>query len=208
MNDDDDAKEIKTILVGMSGTGKTNIINALTGQKFDSNNFSTTTSSFVDKFMTVNNKKYRLEIWDTAGQEKFRSLTRIFIKDSKIVIFVYDITTKKSFEEVDYWVGSVREILGNKAVFGLAGNKKDLFQNEEVEEEEGEKKAQEIGALFKLTSAKTGAGINDFMQSLLEEYIKKNESNGKNAKEDEEAKGQRLDSSIDQNKIKKKSKCC
>ena len=208
MNDDDDAKEIKTILVGMSGTGKTNIINALTGQKFDSNNFSTTTSSFVDKFMTVNNKKYRLEIWDTAGQEKFRSLTRIFIKDSKIVIFVYDITTKKSFEEVDYWVGSVREILGNKAVFGLAGNKKDLFQNEEVEEEEGEKKAQEIGALFKLTSAKTGAGINDFMQSLLEEYIKKNESNGKNVKEDEEAKGQRLDSSIDQNKIKKKSKCC
>ena len=208
MNDDDDAKEIKTILVGMSGTGKTNIINALTGQKFDSNNFSTTTSSFVDKFMTVNNKKYRLEIWDTAGQEKFRSLTRIFIKDSKIVIFVYDITTKKSFEEVDYWVGSVREILGNKAIFGLAGNKKDLFQNEEVEEEEGEKKAQEIGALFKLTSAKTGAGINDFMQSLLEEYIKKNESNGKNVKEDEEAKGQRLDSSIDQNKIKKKSKCC
>ena len=164
---DDDVNEIKTILVGMSGTGKTNIINALTGQKFDSNNFTTTTSSFVDKFMTVNNKKYRLEIWDTAGQEKFRSLTRIFIKDSKIVIFVYDITTRKSFEEVNYWVGAVKEILGDKPIFGLAGNKKDLFQNEQVEEEEGQKKAEEIGAIFKLTSAKTGVGINDFMQKLL-----------------------------------------
>ena len=103
---DDDAEEIITILVGISGKGKTNIINVLTGQKFDSNKFSTTTSSFVDKFMTVNNKKYRLEIWDTARQEQFRTLTRIFIKDSKIVIFVYS-----SFEEIDYWVGSIKEKL-------------------------------------------------------------------------------------------------
>ena len=67
MNDDDDnVMEIKTILVGMSGVGKTNIINAITGQKFEENKFTTSTSSFVDKFMTVRNKKYRLEIWDTA----------------------------------------------------------------------------------------------------------------------------------------------
>ena len=168
MNDDDDVMEIKTILVGMSGVGKTNIINAITGQKFEENKFTTSTSSFVDKFMTVRNKKYRLEIWDTAGQEKFRSLTKIFIKDSKIVIFVYDITTRSSFEEIDFWVNTVKDILKDEPIFGLAGNKKDLFQNEVVDEEEGEKKAQEIGALFKLTSAKSGLGINEFIQSLLE----------------------------------------
>ena len=203
---DDDIEEVKTILVGMSGSGKTNIINALTGQAFDSYKFSTT-SSFVDKFMTVNKKKYHVEIWDTAGQEQFRSLTKIFIKDSKIVIFVYDITNYKSFEEVDFWLNTVREILGDTAIFGLAGNKKDLFQNEKVTEEEGEKKAEENGAIFKLTSAKTGAGINDFMQSLLEAYVvryKKKDSN-----DDKEERGQRLNSSIHTlYNNKKKSKCC
>ena len=205
---DDDAHEVKTILVGMSGTGKTNMINVLTGHKFDSVKFSTTTSSFVDKYITIKKKKYRLEIWDTAGQEQFRSLTNIFIKDSKIVVIVYDITNKKSFEEVDYWVNTVKELLGEEPVFGLAGNKKDLFQEEEVEEEDGENKAKEIGAIFKLTSAKTGLGINDFMQSLLEEYIKKT-TKGKNLDDNEDEKrGQRLDSSVDSRSIKKKSKCC
>jgi small GTP-binding protein len=205
MADDDDAVEIKTILVGMSGTGKTNIINAITGQKFEENKFTTSTSSFVDKYMTVKNKKYRLEIWDTAGQEKFRSLTKIFIKDSKIVIFVYDITTRASFEEIDFWVETVKDILKeDKIVYGLAGNKKDLFQNEAVEEEEGEKKAQEIGALFKLTSAKTGQGINEFIQSLLEEYVKKI---GDSPNDNNNAKGNKL-SGNNSNGEKKKSKCC
>ena len=95
--------------------------------------------------MSVKNKKYRLEIWDTAGQEKFRSLTKIFIKDAKIVIFVYDITTKKSFEEVDFWVKTVKDILGTEPVFGLAGNKKDLFQFEQVEEEAGHEKLKTLG---------------------------------------------------------------
>ena len=208
---DDDVKEIKTILVGMSGTGKTNIINVLTGHGFDTNKCSTTTCSFVDKYMEVKQKKYRLEIWDTAGQEQFRSLTNIFIKDSKIVIFVYDITNKESFEEVDFWVNSVKEILGDNPVFGLAGNKKDLFTKEEVEEEEGEKKANEINAIFKLTSAKTGHGINNFMQILLEEYVKRKENEGKikgnKGDKDEEKRGQRLDSSHEI-QMHKKRKCC
>ena len=198
---DEDSKEIKVILVGMSGTGKTNIINSLTGQQFTENSFTTTTSSFVDKYMSVKNKKYRLEIWDTAGQEKFRSLTKIFIKDAKIVIFVYDITTKKSFEEVDFWVKTVKDILGTEPVFGLAGNKKDLFQFEQVEEEAGHEKAKEIGAQFKLTSAKTGSGINDFMQSLLEEYVKKIGDI-----DDDDNKGEKLKKG--NNKEKKKSKFC
>ena len=63
--------------------------------------------------MTVKKKKYNLEIWDTAGQEQYRSLTKIFINDSKIVIFVYDITNRESFNEIDYWVNTVKEKLGN-----------------------------------------------------------------------------------------------
>ena len=205
MNDED--RDVKTILVGMSGSGKTNIINALVGRKFDESKFCTTTSSFLEKIMTVKKKKYHLEIWDTAGQEQYRSLTKIFINDSKIVIFVYDITNRESFNEIDYWVNTVKEKLGNEPIFGLVGNKKDLFLEETVKEEEGEKKAKEIGAIFRLTSAKTGqALIIDYLQNLLEEYVKKigdinedNESNNRFEKSN----------SFSINTVKeKKSKCC
>ena len=205
MNDED--RDVKTILVGMSGAGKTNIINALVGRKFDESKFCTTTSSFLEKIMTVKKKKYHLEIWDTAGQEQYRSLTKIFINDSKIVIFVYDITNRESFNEIDYWVNTVKEKLGNEPIFGLVGNKKDLFLEETVKEEEGEKKAKEIGAIFRLTSAKTGqALIIDYLQNLLEEYVKKigdinedNESNNRFEKSN----------SFSINTVKgKKSKCC
>lgn len=176
--------DIKVILVGMSGTGKTNIINALTGQKFEPEKFSTFTSTFIDKVINKNGKDYHLEIWDTAGQERFRSLTKIFIKDSKIVIFVYDITTKESFEEIDFWYKTVKEILGDTPVYGLAGNKKDLYNEEQVSIEQGENKGKEIGARFKLTSAKTEVpGINDFLDKLLEDFIVKNGGNIGNGSE-------------------------
>ena len=192
--------EIKTILVGRTGTGKTNIINAIVGVKFDSSEISTSTAAFVDKTIKLKNKDYNLAIWDTAGQEKFRSLTKIFIKEAKIVIFVYSITNKESFKEIDFWLETVKNILGDKPVFGLAGNKKDLFQEEQVTEEEGEKKAKEIGAVFKLTSAKTKVGINEFVEQLVEEYAKKI------GDIPDESKGEKLKSGND--KEKKKSKWC
>ena len=194
------ADDIKTILVGRTGTGKTNIINAIVGVKFDSSEMSTSTAAFVDKTIKVSGKDYHLAIWDTAGQEKFRSLTKIFIKDAKIVIFVYSITDKESFKEIDFWLETVKNILGDKPVLGLAGNKKDLFQEEQVGEEEGEKKAKEIGAIFKLTSAKTKVGINEFIEKLVEEYAKKI------GDIPDESKGEKLKSGHD--KEKKKSKFC
>ncbi len=192
--------ELKVILVGRSGVGKTNIINALTEHKFNPNMESTLTNSFLEKKIVINKIEYNLEIWDTAGQEKFRSVTRIFIKESKIVIFVYDITNIESFKELDYWVKTVKDILGETPVYGLAGNKKDLIMEEKIDEEKGKEKAEKIGAKFKLTSAKNGVnGINEFMKQLLEDYIIKNGGSIK-----EETKGQ----SLQEKKEKKKSKFC
>lgn len=168
-----DIKQLKLILVGMSGTGKTNLINVLVGQKFQLSELTTTTATFVEKEIVIDEEKYKVNIWDTAGQEKFRSLTKIFIKESKIVLFVYDITSRKSFEEINFWVDMVKEVLGNKFVIGLAGNKKDLFLEENISEDEGKKKAEELGAIFKLTSAKTGYGIKELIEKLLKEYIKR-----------------------------------
>ena len=95
---------IKVILLGGSGTGKTNIIKALVDRPFDESSNSTLTSSFISKKININNREYHLELWDTAGQEIYRSLTKLFLVDSKIVIFVYDITQKSTFEELDFWI--------------------------------------------------------------------------------------------------------
>ena len=205
--DDDISFEVKTILVGMTGTGKTNIINALVDRPFDESKISTLTSSFVDKFIKIGNSKYHIELWDTAGQEKYKSLTKIFIQDSKIVIFVYDITNNDSFKEIDYWVESVKEQLGDVPILGLIANKKDLFMKEQVDEDTGRSKAEEIGARFKLTSAKTErTTINEYMKELLEAYIRKN--GGKIDKV--VTRGMSLDSYAGMNieNEKDKSKCC
>ena len=207
MNDEEDSEDIKTILVGMSGTGKTNIINAMIDQPFDSNKISTLTSSFVDKYIEIKKKKYHIELWDTAGQERYRALTKIFVKDSKIVIFVYDITTRESFEEINYWVKTVKEILGDSPIYGLVGNKKDLYIKEEIDEDTGINKAEEIGALFKLTSAKNErSGINEFMKELLEEYLKKN---GKIQNRPRAITIERhMDESYEEKKEKSNKTCC
>ena len=136
-----DENNIKVILVGMSGAGKTNIIKAIIDKPFEDNNDSTLTSSFVGKNIEINKINYQLEIWDTAGQEMYKSLTRLFIVDSKIVIFVYDITQIKSFEELDYWVKTVKDILGESPTYALFGNKKDLYLTEQVDENEAKKKS-------------------------------------------------------------------
>ena len=192
--------EIKVILVGNSGVGKTNLINILIGQKFQSVALTTSASAYVEKEITIDNNKYYLEIWDTAGQEKFNALTKVFIKESKIVIFVYDITSKQSFDDIKFWVNMVKEVLDDNVIFGLAGNKKDLFLNENVTEEEGIQKAKELGAIFKLTSAKTGHGINELMEKLLIELIKEIK-----AGKFEELK---IAYKLDNKKGKGKKKCC
>ena len=116
---------IKVILIGASGTGKTNIIKALVDKPFEDSSESTLTSTFVSKRINVNYKDYKLEIWDTARQEMYKSLTKIFLVNSKIVIFVYDITQKSSFEELDFWINTAKENLDNSAIYAIFANKKD-----------------------------------------------------------------------------------
>ena len=88
---------------------------------------------------------------------------------------MYDITHEDSFEELDYWIKTVQDILGKSPVYAIFGNKKDLYLNEKVDEEIARKKAEEIGAYFKLTSAKTEReNINLYLIDLVNEYIKKN----------------------------------
>ena len=196
---------IKIILIGSSGTGKTNIIKALVDKPFDESSNSTLTSSFISKKVNINNRDYHLEFWDTAGQEIYRSLIKLFLVDSKIVIFVYDITQKSTFEELDFWIKTAKDNLGDTPIYALFGNKKDLYVNEQVEEEEGLKKAEELGVYFKLTSAKTErANISNYIVELMEQYIKKYEKSNI-----EEQSHREVSFSLQyKDKGRKKASCC
>ncbi len=173
-------EEIKVILIGESGTGKTSLINAAIGLQFKENLESTTTNSFSSKKIKINNKEYVVNLWDTIGQEKFRSLTKIFVKDSKIVLLVYDITRKQTFNELNFWYKMILDILGEETILGICGNKQDLFVKEQVKEETAKKYAEEKKIPLKLTSAKNPLSFNKFLEELVAKYVQKNGGGGKN----------------------------
>ena len=110
---DDNAKTCKVVLLGESGVGKTCIIARFINNTFADNIMSTTGASYAGKTMSfdeLNGQSIKFEIWDTAGQEKYRALTKIFYKDAGVAILVYDITRKDSFDEIkNYWHNQIKE---------------------------------------------------------------------------------------------------
>ena len=165
---------IKIVLLGESGVGKTNLINVSIGKEFQQNSDSSLSSSFVSSDYKVGNKVYTYVLWDTAGQESYRSLNKIFIKNTKIVIFVYSIENYKSFQELDYWVNIAKEELGDNSIYAIIGNKSDLYDEQEVKDEEAEKYAEEQNMKIKFTSALADAkGVKSFLNELISDYVKK-----------------------------------
>jgi len=201
---DDENDGNKVIFLGEQNVGKTNLIKVATGQQFEADSISTWAPTYVTKDYVYNNKKYVFNLWDTIGQEAYRSLSSIFFKNSDIIIFVYDITNKKSFKELDYWYDSAKQTLGEDFTAGVVGNKSDLITQEQVTEEEGQQYAQKIGAKFKLTSAKTeGVNFAHFMEEIFEEYIKKNKGSGS-----ARHRGLTIEPQTFDNKRSSKRKCC
>ena len=199
-NEESLENEIKVILLGNTGVGKTSMINVATGLAFKNDEVTSTAASFSEKEIEVNKKLYKIKIWDTIGQERLRQLTRIFYNNSKVVIFVYDITDRKSFDSLPAWVKDVEEKVGNEIIKGLVGNKMDLYLNEAVNLDEAEKYAHSINAEFLAFSAKSYSAklFKDFLDDLVKKYITK-KGDGK--------KG-RFSLSTNQTFRKKEKVCC
>ena len=167
----------KVVLVGESGVGKTCIISRFISGAFDSNVSSTNVASYASKNVQYDKlgKSLLLDVWDTAGQEKYRALTKFFYKDAKVAILVYDITRMDTFNSVkNFWYEQVKENGPKNIVIGIAGNKCDLYEKEEVNENEAREFAESIGAIFALTSAQTNSGINELFRDVGNKYLDPN----------------------------------
>ena len=170
---DDEYLGIKVTLIGESSVGKTCIINKYCKNVFDSNVDSTLGANYSQKKIERAGKRIRLDLWDTAGQEKYRAIGRHFYKESYIVCLVYDITNKASFESIKtIWYPELTEYGEKYKIIALIGNKLDKYLEEQVSEEQGKKFAEEINAVFKRTSALDGTGIADLFDQLVDKYLR------------------------------------
>ena len=158
----------KVVLIGEANVGKTSIIAQFINNIFDEDYLASVSCQFSRKTISFeDNKSITFDIWDTAGQEKYRSLAKIFYKDAKAVILVYDITNKKSFEEMmSYWYKEVLDTNKNNMVYAVAANKSDLYEQQKVSDEEGEQFAKSINAIFMPTSAKNDSGIQVLFENI------------------------------------------
>ena len=162
------ANPYKVVLLGESGVGKTCIIAQFTNGTFDANTVTSLTAQFIRKTMEfADNKRIIFDIWDTAGQEKYRSLAKIFYKDAKAIVLVYDITSKDSFVQMkEYWYEQIKQQGNKDVIIAVAANKGDLYEKRVISNEEGEEFAKQIGAIFATTSAKDDSGILELFQNL------------------------------------------
>ena len=199
MSEEENENGNKVIFLGESNVGKTNLMRISVGKPFEPHSMSTWSVSYLPKNYNYNNQTYIFNLWDTIGQETYRSLTKIFFKNAIIVLLVYDISSKKTFEELEYWYNQIKNELDNEYLLAIVGNKKDLYAEQQVTEEEGKKYAEEKGAKFKLSSAKVDPiDFTHFLESLFKESIEKNISKFNKSR----------GLSIHSKKAAKKKKCC
>ena len=205
----DKGNSCKVVLLGESGVGKTCIISRYVNNTYDEKSETTNGASYASKVIELEQYKQslRFDIWDTAGQEKYRSLTKFFYKDAAIAVLVYDITRRDSFEEVkNYWYEQLKTCGEKNIVIGLAGNKCDMFDKEAVTEEEAKNFANEIGAQFQLTSAFKNMGIDDLFRMVGCKFLDPNFQDKINEEPKEQTKNITLNSNT-QKKKKDKKRC-
>lgn len=161
----------KFIVIGSSGVGKTAIIKRLTEDTYDEHIMSTIGVEYDSTTIQCGDKSVQLQIWDTAGQEKFQSISKAYYRNSVGILLVYDITNRKSFDQLNLWVNEAQRLCDPNAVIHLIGNKADLDSMRVVTIAEALSFANSHEMQYIETSAKNGENIDQAFVRTATELI-------------------------------------
>jgi len=168
--------KFKVVFLGEQATGKTSIAKRGLSDTFEESYTATIGIDYYTKNVEIDEQTVRLQIWDTAGQEQFRSLSPAYIRSSVFAVVVYSVDSRDSFDKISHWVSMIRQewpvSQEKKKDIILIGNKSDLAEKRQINIEEGEAKAAEMNCLFLETSAKTGENVN-YMFKLVAKSVAK-----------------------------------
>jgi len=170
----DSVPTIKIITLGDSSVGKTSVLLRFTENTFSPTMMSTVGIDSKNRVMTYANRSYRVQVWDTAGQEKFRTISYTFYNRADGILLVYDVTDPNSLQHVSSWMAQIRERAKKDVAVTLIGNKTDLADSQDFSS--GERLANSYNIKFFPTSAKTGLNIEDAFTSLVSEVVTHNPS--------------------------------
>ena len=164
--------QYKLIFLGDQSVGKTCILNRYVNNEFTENYQATIGLDFQSKNVNIGNQDINILFYDTAGQEKFRSLIPLYTRDAKIILLVYDISCKESFIHLSDWLQQLTNVNKDEVIFALIGNKNDLKDSRQVTFEEGQKFAEENNFIFQEISAKENDGFSDLFNNKIFNEIK------------------------------------
>ena len=204
----------KVVLIGDSGVGKTNILSRYVRDDFSIETKSTVGVEFGSKVLKVNNTSIKIQIWDTAGQEQYKSITKAYYKGARGAFVVYDITRKETFSSVEKWVDELKNNGDEGVCIILLGNKCDLEDQRQVSTEEAMRKSELYKIALCETSAMQAVNIDKAFTIMVEEIMKqigKKDEDNANIIGSNDKNGIILDPNSEKGKItdsKSKKKCC
>ena len=175
-NDNKTFYSLKFIIIGNQSVGKTNIINRFVKGVFINKYMITIGLDYSTQNIKIDNTIFKLQLWDTAGSERFRSVTKGYFSNSVCALIVYDITDEKSFSSIKNWIEECKSYTNENILLVLIGNKNDLKEQRVITKEQGQSLAEEYGMQFYESSALTGENINEIFYESCK-IINKNINN-------------------------------
>ena len=197
-----DEQPLKILVIGESAVGKSCLLLRYTDNKFQETFMTTIGVDFKTKYIDIDGNHVKLQIWDTAGQEKFRSITKAYYRGAHGILVVFDVSSRDSFSKVRIWVQSIKDTMTTPYDVILVGNKSDLPEHF-VTTEEAEELAQELGMKYIETSAKTGSNVDAAFYELATMVKRRKDANNTPHVEKMNVK---LD--LTKTNKKKKKECC
>lgn len=188
----------RILLIGDSGVGKSCLLLRFADQSYTDSYISTIGVDFKIRTIEVEGKTIKLQIWDTAGQDRFRSITSTYYRGAHGIIIVYDVTESETFQNIKIWLAEIEKCASPTVKRLLVGNKCDLVGRRQVETETAQAYAQKLGISFLETSAKSSTNVEQAFVVLAEQIRanfaqqqgqKKKPTNQVDIKKDSQQKG-------------------